>query len=215
MTEHPILFSTEMVKAILDGKKTQTRRVINYPLNIVHCGGHPKKLFGNWALSGNNDLIDGVLSYDCQTEVDNSCGGKIKCPYGKVGDHLWVRESHRFTHYAKETDFMTLQYPDDAKRIQRPLGLAIEAINEKKRPSIHMPRWASRITLEVTDIRVERVQDITHKDALAEGVEYDVSKIDGAPLPRFQELWDKINSKRGFGWDVNPWVWVIEFRKIK
>jgi len=81
--------------------------------------------------------------------------------------------------------------------------------------SIHMPRWASRITLEITEVRVERVQEISHRDALAEGVSYDVSKSDGNPCARYRQLWDKINPAADRNWKANPWVWALSLKRVK
>lgn len=188
MKSRPILFSAPMVRAILDGRKTVTRRVMNPQL---HCYEHGKPVV--------------------------YCGpkgsGKTKevvCPYGTVGDRLWVRE----TWAAAPTRNLT-------KPTELTPGEFIEYratySNDSHfvwRPSIFMPRWASRITLEITWVRVERLQDITHHDALEEGVDYDVSKEDGAPLQRFKKLWHEINGKT-YPWDTSPWVWVVSFRRVE
>jgi len=191
MKEYPIIFNTEMVQAILDGSKTQTRRVMK---------PQPKHLPVSWGCVGGK----GFGFFDAEWNP-------VKCPYGQVGDsRLWVRE----TWYCA-TDKKTLlgykadgDYPHDCFYMIR--------------PSIHMPRKYSRITLEITDIRVERVQDITEDDADAEGVpilEPDDFPVAGATYgisrQRFVHLWDSINAKRGYGWYVNPWVWVIEFKEIE
>ncbi len=194
MTEKPILFSSEMVRAILEGRKTQTRRVIKPQFNhkwgsgVPHgydkFGVHvdiplikPHPMFGGWAY--------------------------LFCPYGKAGDRLWVRET-----WTDLTDTFTqenafLKYRADA--------IGCEDSYSWK-PSIFMPRWASRITLEIERISVQRVQDIGDDSCEAEGVSLANASIPGYLRKRFQILWDSINDKRGFPWSSNPWVWVIFFR---
>lgn len=222
MREHPILMSGDMVRAILDFRKTQTRRVVKPqpPKGLkIGCytedGTHKKE----WIIA--DKYGDGV-DMDCP-----------QCPYGQVGDRLWVRETFVF-----ESD---LEYIGDIKLpTDRPIKTITDdyengeyrliphyratepepnLVTEEQedfddrtrwKPSIFMPRWASRITLLITNIRVERLQDITHKGALAEGISYDVSKAGGSPLERYHKLWDSINGKK-FPWESNPWVWVIEF----
>ncbi len=213
--EKPIIFNSEMVRATLKNLKTQTRRVIlqnNHKpptgkfVHFLDSLGYPASEGKLWAGFGNPE--DPVY---------------VKCPYGIVGDRLYVRETFACgTHMGQ---LMTTpkelgedmwvawkeNYNDDAP--------ALKQLTWK--PSIHMPKWAARIWLEITKIRVERVQDISHNDWVA----------DFAPTFREQEkaletfvgntnkkemaktLWDSINAKRSFGWDKNPWVWVIEFKK--
>lgn len=205
MKEHPILFSTPMVKAILDGTKTQTRRVIKYP-----SFGKYKSNESDWdvVVEGSKVFItskDGIV-------FDTKCGRHSKgmqdrliiCPYGQVGDTLWVRETYGVLDYDQ-----SLIYKADCD--DEGLDVANDLL--KWRPSIHMPRWASRITLKIKSINVERVQDITEADAIAEGVYSDsgFGIFDISARVLFKSLWNSINSKRGYGWDVNPWVWVIEF----
>lgn len=185
MKERPILFSAPMVNAILDGKKTQTRRVIK---------GHWKE----W-LESINDI----------TNLDASCALENQCPYGKPGDQLWVRET-----FHSPTDQVTIyraNWREDARA--RGFDNIPNTVNWKWTPSIHMPRWASRIQLEITGIRVERLQDISDDDALEEGVDRTNTSIKGYARQRFQNLWQKINGVDS--WDQNPWVWVIEFERIK
>lgn len=186
--EKPILFSAPMVRAILDGSKTQTRRVVNYP-----------------PFDPSDDGID-VAFYS----------GALKCPYGETSDRLWIREAHRFLAYMPT--YLTIEYMANghAKTWDRKnsgIKLREPVLVNRKRPSIHMPRWASRITLEITGIRVERLQDITNNDALDEGTP-DLRTIEnGWDMRRcFQELWEQINGAGS--WAENPWVWVIEFKKV-
>ena len=206
MTEHPILFNSEMVRAILDGRKTQTRRVIKpqpipatvHPLctaNISYLGE------GHYSILWDTPKGDGGLYRDRDSH------SPFLCPYGIPGDRLWVRETWNGN---------------------RDIGIAYKATDPLMngcpwRPSIHMPRWASRITLEVTNVQVERVQDISEEDAKAEGVcIHNFSECQREnnlafwELYRhgFRSLWDSINGKRGYGWDSNPWVWVVKFKVV-
>ena len=183
MTERPIMFKGPMVRAILDGTKTQTRRLVNV---------------------------------------------KRGCPYGCVGDRLWVRETFSllnanyipvegrnplFTHVSYRADHID----KDGDGPAHPM---------KWRPSIFMPRGSSRIELEVTEIRAMRLQDISEEDAEAEGAmtwwnglsrKEQAEAYDGGrgPTAAFRMLWDSINAKRGVGWNTNPWVWAVSFRRVK
>lgn len=213
--ERPILFSGAMVRAILEGRKTMTRRVAK-----MTSGGHLKEPGGHrrWH-PGDPDAV-------------------AACPYGRPGDRLWVRET-----WAMRDD--TEPGTEHAKRY---LGYKADGggfdphdpMNwhswSRWRPSIHMPRWASRLLLDVREVRVERVQDITEADAIAEGIKQAFCphcgytyldcqiqadhRLCGHDTPEstrdaFAKLWDSINAKRGYGWESNPWVWVISFRRIE
>ena len=194
MKERPILFSGPMVRAILSGVKTQTRRVIkpqpvqyNRPDWPCTHGWREVPQMGGWEISWNNDSMTAAEAI-----------GEY-CPYGKTGDQLWVRETwrvngnaHDYARAGKESVFYRAD--EDWN------------VDAGWRPSIFMPRWASRITLEVTDVRVERLQNVSHEDGRAEGFD----SLDGFAL-----LWDRINEKRGYGWHANPWVWAVEFRAVK
>ena len=174
MKEHPILFSASMVKAILEGRKTMTRRVIK----------HPER-------------------YSDIRECD------FCCPYGQVGDRLWCRE----TICAGCIDFHTVCYRADSSSWPP----CEESVTK---PSSSMPRWASRITLEITGIKVEQVQEISEADAIKEGTPTEITKYGLTIKYRnlveaFCELWDDINFKRGYSWASNPWVWVISFKVVK
>lgn len=215
--ERPILFSTEMVKAILEGRKTQTRRLNG----LDEINQFPDKV----------ELVDHLCDGDRWgfKEKDSfrkgyPISGIIKCPYGAPGDHLWVKETHyrygkwlkngltptgrqkwRFKPLNNEIHFDT----DDLESLDiKPTAYRKEAWY--KRPSIFLPKGYHRIDLEITDIRVERVRDITNGDAMAEGVR--------GPLPVafdcFMLLWDSINAKRGYPWKDNSWVWVVEFKWV-
>lgn len=204
MKEHPILFSGAMVRALLrdENPKTQTRRIV-------------KPQFEREPV----DVIDGVPSWDAPTNYDgevqiNTTRGK-PCPYGVPGDRLYVRETWQHSNHPLgpyDEDclvFYRADYLDD------PLGPDLErssdGIRRQWRPSIHMPRAASRITLEVTDVRVERLNDISDADVRAEGVESSDNSIHPYAFA-YGQLWEELNGKGS--WYANPWTWVIEFRRV-
>jgi len=192
MTERPILFSGEMVRAILDRRKTQTRRVIKPQPNCVHDNHRWVWLKEKW----------------------------VDCPYGQPGDRLWVRETWKSKYIGDCSDGKTtfaITYKSDNSEEHFNLSedqyWKYRNILDKPdvwHPSIFMPRWASRILREIVNIRVERIQDISEADIIAEGCpnEYLLGRS------WYKPLWESINAKRGFGWDTNPWVWVIEFKRI-
>ena len=259
--ERPILFNSEMVRAVLDGAKTQTRRVIkgaalpkllDEPFDgddgktykWISCPStHPRWGFG----------VFGETEEECAKELEKiGCG----CPYGDVGDQLWVRETfhndNRDTERARaeHEDVMSVSpifYKADTLLSNSNIDPLPKDAGWIWKPSIYMPRWASRIQLEVTGVRVERVQDISEDDAIAEGVingidypyengelpcpscngqgvhgafgaNYGVTEVDCTTcdtyIKRFRILWDSINAKRGYGWDKNPYVWVVEFKML-
>lgn len=205
MRDRPIIFSGPMVRAILEGRKTQTRRVIK---GCVERGGE-------------------------YTHERHEQGWFPRCPYGVPGDRLWVRETWRLIAWDGDVKTVGIDYPADGDSgctnyVNRDdhLAIARRLLSRKKRPSIHMPRWVSRITLEVAGVRVERVQEIAEADAIAEGI--DVENVwgignaapdpDGGytdPVTAFHKLWDSINAKRGYSWESNPFVWVVEFKVVK
>jgi len=212
--ERPILFNTEMVQAILADKKTMTRRIVK-----------PQPVKSN---DGKFDWIDnGAWKGAINPKNGNH---NLKCPYGEVGDILWVRE----TWAQLDMDYRAVSGKLDIQEFKG-CPIAYKADNDAPehfnywRPSIHMPRTAARLFLKVTNIRVERLQDITQEDIESEGLwfysqEYRdeickwrdcVSAIRGTRKKYFKKLWNSINSKRGYGWDVNPWVWVVEFERIE
>ena len=168
MAEKPILFSEPMIKAILDGRKTMTRRVLN-----------PNKLHNGFAFD----------------DPRIACG----CPYGKPGDTLWVRET------------FSVNCIDDKISVFYRADCGSDGDGAKWKPSIFMPRKHSRINLHITEVRTERLQAISEADAIAEGIEHDPHV---RTWLKFAALWNRINEKRGYGWDANPWVWVVSFEKV-
>ncbi|HEY4722198.1 MAG TPA: hypothetical protein VII92_10150 [Anaerolineae bacterium] len=196
-----------MIRAIIEGHKTQTRRIVS---------------------QSNLD----------QMERDTLKYGKADygiCPYGQRGDRLWVRETWA-VFWTESEPYVDQSVWDVPHQIEYRADAQTKYPGEwpdycgddpecaKWRPSIHMPRSASRITLEVVRVRVERVQDITEEDAIAEGMQVAEGHMHAPLIPNavmipythrdaFNGLWDAINDKRGFGWDTNPWVWVIEFKR--
>lgn len=201
MKERPILFNSEMVRAVLDDRKTQTRRV---------CVG--------------------------QRELSRAADFQLsRCPYGQPGDRLWVKETWRvgtpsddkkpkaiLPSLVARGKGITVLYEAGGWKSVGPVGRKEPAYANdepmpkwagKCRPSIFMPREFSRITLEIESVRVQRVQEITADDCRAEGIGDDFNDV-GARYC-FGQLWNSINEPRSLGWDVNPWVWAITFRRVK
>jgi len=209
--ERPILFSGPMVRAILDGKKTQTRRVISYNyVDFIGAGGKDGPEWndpGHWGYEGAD-----LKWYTLKAQGPPDPTNEIPCRYGKPGDRLWVRE----TWCPRSDGCLHDQFGTPRYRATDELK---PEWGFKWRPSIHMPRWASRINLKVTDVRVERFQEIAHFDIRKEGFDCPVHDFPGGMCVSeclqlrawFYKSWDEINGKRGFGWEVNPWVWVVEF----
>ena len=187
----PILFSTSMVQAILDGRKTQTRRVIKAP--VLRNVREPDEV-----------LFDGKIC-KFNWHGDDVIGGFEIKPKYQPGDILWVRETWA------EVSSGIIEYKATYKEPYTGSAEIDHIGNKIKwRPSIHMPREAARIFLKVTNVRVERLQEITAHDAIREGME---SEIPFDTVDEFKELWNNLNAKRGYGWDTNPWVWVVEFEQ--
>lgn len=204
MKERPILFSASMVRALLAGTKTQTRRVAK--INDVAYGKPVRWVSVAPATTGLQD---------------------VSCPYGQPGDRLWVREAwapgdEMVFGSAKDDPETVLYRADkaalhwDGKAMSTPMdtyALNWDAVRWK--PSIHMPRWASRITLEVTGVRVERLQEISEDDLAAEGIQELIDAgvdHDGTPRDTYRVLWEGLNGPDS--WDANPWVWVVEFKRL-
>ncbi|WP_417212110.1 hypothetical protein [Acinetobacter venetianus] len=237
MKEHPILFNTAMVKAILEGRKTQTRRTVKAKKG-ADCSD--EMWIDKYALK---DVVEwkeqegrwfGCMGYRTLTFAD--------CPYGEVGDRLWVRETWSTVNlygeialaYKADSEVIRVVENDsfqdedglinyDDPRLEKYSFAAwaddlLEGKEGNWKPSIHMPRWVSRIQLEITNIRIERLKDISKADAIAEGC--DNSKSEAAieigwyekPIKAFERLWNAING--GDSWNENPWVWVVEFKIV-
>lgn len=192
-----------MVRAILDGRKTQTRRVVKP--SPSWCALDPYEYGGqkvDWQTMGWMHRYDGLNNgwWTAGLEKQKTgCYGHFRCPYGKPGDRLWVKE----THSIQPCNCCVVYQADDD---------LLDA-GEKWQSSIFTPRRFSRITLKITDIRVERLQKITDTGAIAEGVDQTNTSIPGYATTRFQNLWEKINGKK-YPWVSNPWLWVIEFKKV-
>jgi hypothetical protein len=196
MKERGILFSAPMVRAILAGTKTQTRRVVRGPIEYLGpSGGQDDLSSWGWFFDGQDQHGYMVLARGMNERFDNGFIS-IPCPYGVPGDRLWVRETWRGEGPS------TVQYRADGGDVG----------TLKWRPSIFMPRAYSRIDLEVTEIRVQRVQEITEEDAYAEGISGGDSM--GDPVGEYAKLWDSINGKRA-PWASNPWVWALTFRRVR
>ena len=223
MSERPILFSAPMARAILDGHKTQTRRVVKVGDTIEERDdGTRWPYFTTW------------------THGDDGSPW-ASCPYGEPGDRLWVRETWRYADWTEDGQPWIRYAADDARRLcervssewaarvadiwaelssAENVSVDGRAADRKWRPSIFLPRWASRITLAVTAVRVERLQEISEADAIAEGVLRTGGRAQLQPnhfrpaRELFSELWDSINEDRA-PWASNPWVWVVEFSRVE
>jgi len=225
----PILFSTEMIKSILSGKKTQTRRLTN--LDEVNSYHHHWEIFPTYKLAYKiHDCMDGVCATFTPTHFEH---GKVtqdesvraKFPYGDIGTFLWVREAYAKDYFETGKHGYKADYTD----------LSAEYVSKPKwKPSIHMPKTATRILLEIENIRIARLQDINNDDAFAEGIDWKIKYPDEAPDSKFYRdyersinsysagilfqakhsffsLWKSINGRDSF--QQNPFVWVIEFKK--
>jgi hypothetical protein len=205
--ERPILFSAEMVRAILEGRKTQTRRVVKPqpPEDIDKLFG--PEIYKPAITDQYGELREGGPIFGAH---DGWGEWGIKCPY-QPGDTLWVRESLRRGMW---NDGEGIYYEADGEwcwDLTRPCRWVWE---KSFLPARFMPRGIARLFLTVKDVRVERLQEITGDDAYKEGIpEWTSPEQIFNPRIRFRKLWDSLNAKRGYGWDVNPWVWVIEFER--
>lgn len=205
MKERPILFSGPMVRAILEGRKTQTRRIYK-----------PKSGFPR------EDVEITPTTQDLWIEFG-------PCPFGTVGTRLWVRETWNISHKShlapgevigKEASACVADNNGFAIPCADGVVYKVGGYSEHPkfgkalwRPSIHMPRWASRLTLEITGVRVERLQQISRGDAMEEGCPFSNMADGPSPVAWYAALWDEINGPGS--WDANPFVWVVEFRKTE
>lgn len=196
-----------MVNATLAGWKKQTRRAMNLERVIPLASptvDHLLEHVADW-------VPDGIL-WEATGHLCERLGA-IKCPYGEIGDRLWVREAWSTEHWLtgvkpKDLTGGDIWYWAD--------GNPARGDWTRPKPSIHMPRWASRIILEITDVRIEALQEISRQDCIAEGCPFkspDGRSANTDPLRWFSSLWDSINAKKHL-WESNPWVWVVEFEKL-
>jgi hypothetical protein len=201
--ERPVLFNAQMVRAILDGRKTQTRRLMNPQPEIGMLIRGP--VLYEPVVIRNGDERPGKPIFGCYDD-DGEWG--VRCPLGAPGDRLWVRESFEIESFG--AGVAQIRYKADEQRgptagvSDRKLPNRLGGVN-----SIHMPRHCSRLTLEVIDVRIERLQKITEKDAFAEGVHLHTDDTT-SPVRSFRTLWDSLYGN----WDDNRWVWVVEFKPI-
>jgi len=207
----PILFSSPMINALLDGRKTQTRRIVKPPRQWPE-NSHPDPFAmppAVWWWNGKHHRV----------------GVRQECPYGSVGDLIWVREAF--------APLIVNDWPNPVGPVIYRAEGTHEEYPGRWIPSIHMARRFSRLTLRITDVRVQRLQEISEADAQAEGLEaidfpygrfwrnYLLSDSEAqcspmleTPRESFLSLWDSINARRGYGWDVNPWIWALSFDVI-
>ncbi len=238
MKERPILFKGEMVRAILEGRKTQTRRLAKYAHFVGRKAAKPEnQIYDFEAFVRFNPAYLPPAAYEF-------------CPYGQPGDRLWVRETFGVVQLFRDFESGIIDDAQDLGEIPKedprrhewgefgiPYSATYKGDDEEREfawhPSIHMPRWASRLNLDVLDVRAERLQDISEEDAIAEGIQKVWSDDQGETPGRylyfseadakgtghatareaFRILWESINGPGS--WDANPWVWVVEFRRLE
>ncbi|HHT0446928.1 TPA: hypothetical protein ACTW57_002269 [Klebsiella michiganensis] len=213
MKERGMIFNGEMTRAILDGRKTQTRRIVKGTEGAV-------KFCKEWDINGEEVFV--VLGEKDHTGM-NPVLGAISCPLGDVGDRIWVRETWAEAGAsAPDLKLYRANYPEHVPSYYENVPPANEI---RWTPSIHMPRWASRILLEITDVRVERLNAISEEDARAEDIIDGGCLNCGEPEPcgcanpepdatdAFAYLWQSIYGQEN--WNANPWVWVIEFKRAE
>jgi hypothetical protein len=205
--ERPILFSTSMVQAILEGRKTMTRRTKGLEVNE-----NPD----DWKLDGIGLMVNskGKLEYSFQHSRGRFCLGFS--PYGKPGDILWVRETWSYYRpFGGDPTRAVLYKADEDKMGQYPVVFNGEEfyanVRDPWRPSIHMLKSDARIWLKITDVKVERLHNISYEDTIKEGI-YECWLVHNPPSQIFGSLWRDINGKDS--WELNPWVWVVEFEVL-
>ncbi|UBN55273.1 hypothetical protein [Pantoea agglomerans] len=226
MTERGMIFNAEMVRAVLDGRKTQTRRALKLFQNAV-------SFTPEWDIDCQEIFV--AMGKKDHTEM-NPVLGAIRCPFGAVGDRLWVRETWQAIHDSLD-EFGNVDERTWIPSIPKSSDSYWHAVYAEEfgvsnrvdrgfpwRPAIHMPRWASRITLEITGVRVERLNDISENDARAEGVQ----PLRGGYWRHYQPEWTQhqLSARGSFAtlwksiygeesWQASPWVWVIEFKRVE
>ncbi|WP_165667956.1 ASCH domain-containing protein [Metapseudomonas otitidis] len=217
MRERPILFAGPMVRAIINGEKTVTRRVMKPQPTSSNRGGH------SWPCQIHQTMLH------VEQELQNGEGiwgglADSACPHGAPGDRLWVRETFATLSAGQcEPVKPARGYGQDVRfAATDPLAACDVGVRGYPwRPSIHMPRWASRILLEITAVRVERLQDISDEQCIAEGIGMTKHAVgvkltrphdESVPKAMFRELWQSINGAES--WAANPWVWVVKFRRV-
>lgn len=223
MKERGMIFNGEMVRAILNGRKTQTRRIMAIQPDHSELGLRR-------VIESKNGIDDGKYFWSQSDATGLKSRSKpFACPFGTVGDRIWVREAFRV--HSRATDVATLVYKASERNSwteqthRVPVAVCNKpATPEKWTPSLHMPRWASRITLEITGVRVERLNSIHDVDAMREGIQnlttcshadFGIPGVVNAqhPVRAFQLLWESIYGAES--WKANPWVWVVEFKRIE
>lgn len=224
MKERPILMNADMVRATLEGRKTQTRRPVKQAVH-PHSDQQSYAIYPDGSGSGWVAWLGaGGMTAEKTARLYPGSEG-FKCPYGQPGDRLWVRET--WAHDAPSLEECRKRFEDGLSG-GLPYGpyFRTDSVHEgtglRWRPSIHMPRWASRITLEITDVRVERVQDISEYDAKAEGVapawlDVNGKDVNAHAAPTFRQGFARtMREIYGWGlWEMNMWVWVVEFKRIE
>lgn len=226
MKERGMIFNGEMVRAILDGRKTQTRRIMAIQPEHSELGLRR-------VIDSKNGRDNGKYFWSQSDARGLKMRSKVfGCPYGEVGDRIWVRETYQGPLF----DYEHMEsYLEDSSKFEKPEFCVYRADGNPApefydaddnlhcgwRPSIHMPRWASRLTLEITDVRVERLNAISQADAIAEGAPPSHPSIDCVSqeygFPDFSRSWFGQTWQHIYGeesWQANPWVWVIEFKVV-
>lgn len=203
MTTRPILFKPDMVRAILEGRKTQTRRVLKEQQHTFHAVRTSRRPLGK----------PSKVAYEWHSTTGHYVGD-VCLPYAR-GDLLYVREAWQTVEAYEDLSPTNMggeepiQYIADKTVITH--NYRVDGKWGRYRQAMHMPRWASRLTLEVTDVRVDRIQYISGQDAVAEGVRSRLPD-NGVAQAEFKDLWDRINGPRGLGWYANPWVVALTFK---
>lgn len=231
MASKPILFNTEMVRAILEGRKSMTRRVIKKIPNHMHCG----KNIMDWDLSGVGELKEGVLEFSVQCDVDDFYTDYAVASY-RPGDILWVQETWKVIRLLENMQ-MQFEYRADGV-ISKTIDFLLDRFTKFKKfadkngwqSPYFMPREAARIFLKVTNVKGERLQEITEQEAIKEGTPYelcggwhptfndpDSGGLEPDFVSGFSRLWNSTAKKKNldtYGWESNPWVWVYEFERV-